>query len=181
MAMQISALQDVGCDRIFTDTASGRLMQRTGLSEALAFVRPGDTLVVWKLDRLGRSMKGLVELSEQLDKDGIELRSITDGIDTKGPAGRFFFHILAAMAQMERELIQERTRAGLLAAKENGKRGGRRPKMTPNKIEAAKRLLASGMHFREVSHNLGVSLPTLYRHFPSRERAVLIPQNNDQQ
>src|SRR4051812_987172 len=95
--LQVNALREVGCDQIFSDKASGTKQDRTGLAEALAYARAGDSLVVWKLDRLGRSMKGLVDLAAALEARKIELRSLTDGIDTKGAAGRFFFHVMAAL------------------------------------------------------------------------------------
>lgn len=121
LRLQLDALEAVGCERVFTDKASGVKANRTGLADALAFAREGDSLVVWKLDRLGRSMKGLIDLAAELEQRKVDLRSITDGIDTSGAAGRFFFHVMAAMATMERELIQERTLAGLKAAKRAGK------------------------------------------------------------
>ena len=170
LRLQLDALQAAGCDKVFTDKASGKKLDRAGLIDALAFAREGDTLVVWKLDRLGRSMKGLVDLAAELDARKVDLRSLTDGIDTKGTAGRFFFHVLAAMAEMERELILERTRAGLEAARRSGKVGGRRPVMTPAKTEAAQTLLSNGMDAKEVAMFIGVSLPTLYRHLPARDR-----------
>ena len=107
---QIEALKQAGCERLYSDKASGAKVNRPGLAEAIAYARSGDVLVVWKLDRLGRTMKGLVDLSADLDEKGIGLRSITDGIDTSGTAGRLVFNILAAMAQMERELVRERNR-----------------------------------------------------------------------
>lgn len=107
-------------------------------------LREGDTLVVWKLDRLGRSVKQLVDLVGDLHKHGVQFRSLTDSIDTGTPSGRFFFHVMASLAEMERELTVERTRAGLEVAKQLGRKGGRKPKMTDSKIESAKKLLASG-------------------------------------
>lgn len=133
------------------------------MASALGYMREGDTLVVWKLDRLGRTIKGLIELVEQLKDKGVEFRSLTDGIDTSTPVGRFFFHVMAAMAEMERELIKERTTAGLAAAKARGRTGGRKTKTDLSKIEAAKRLLASGALATDVAKNLGVSRATLYR------------------
>ncbi|MCY1284041.1 DNA-invertase hin [compost metagenome] len=170
LTLQLDALGAAGCEKIFTEQASGKKVERAGLTDALAFARKGDTLIVWKLDRLGRSMKGLVDLAAELDTRGIDLRSLTDGIDTKATAGRFFFHILAAMAEMERELILERTRAGLEAAKRNGKVGGRPPSMTSAKIEAAQKLLESGMDAKGVASSLHISISTLYRHLPARDR-----------
>ncbi len=169
--LQLHALREAGCDQIFSDKASGTKQDRAGLAEALAYARTGDSLVVWKLDRLGRSMKGLVDLAAALEARKIDLRSLTDGIDTKGAAGRFFFHVMAALAVMERDLIQERTKAGLAAARLAGKVGGRRPALTPTKLEAARQLLRAGRSPREVATVVGVSIATLYRHLPAVEHS----------
>ncbi len=120
-------------------------------------------MVVWKLDRLGRTVKGLVELVEGIQARGVQFKSVTDGIDTSTTAGRFFFHVMAALAEMERELIRERTKAGLSAARARGRLGGRKPKMDESKVASAKHLLSSGMAGAEVAKNLGVSRATLYR------------------
>jgi DNA invertase Pin-like site-specific DNA recombinase len=165
--LQRLELKKAGCKKIYEDTASGRQADRQGLSMALEVLREGDTLVVWKLDRLGRGLKQLIALTERLEKRGVDFRSLTDGIDTHTAAGRFFFHIMASLAEMERELIVERTRAGLRAAKEMGRTGGRKRLMTDGKIKAAKKLLADGIPAREVAANLGVSVPTLYRWVPA--------------
>jgi DNA invertase Pin-like site-specific DNA recombinase len=130
-------------------------------------LRDGDTLVVWKLDRLGRSVKNLVDLVGQLQKQGIQFKSLTDAIDTSTPSGRFFFHIMASLAEMERELTVERTRAGLEVARQLGRKGGRKRQMTESKIESAKKLLANGVPPRDVAKKLGVSVPTLYRWIPA--------------
>jgi DNA invertase Pin-like site-specific DNA recombinase len=167
LAAQVDALNAAGCEQVFTDKASGATAEREGLLAALAYARPGDCLVVWKLDRLGRSLKGLIDLATSLAAREIDLRSLTDGIDTKGAAGRFFFHLMAAFAEMERELIQERTRAGLAAAKRAGNVGGRRPAMNEAKLEAARRLLHAGTSHKEVASILGVKLSTFYRYFPA--------------
>jgi DNA invertase Pin-like site-specific DNA recombinase len=144
------------------------------LAKTLEMLREGDTLVVWKLDRLGRSVKQLVDLVGDLHKHGVQFRSLTDSIDTGTPSGRFFFHVMASLAEMERELTVERTRAGLEVAKQLGRKGGRKPKMTDSKIESAKKLLASGVPPKDVAKNLGVSIPTLYRWVPaSRTLSVL--------
>lgn len=169
-ALQQEALTAAGCAKTFTDTASGTKTRRPGLEKALDQLREGDTLVVWKLDRLGRSVKDLIALTADLAEQGIGFRSLTDQIDTTTPAGRFFFHLMASLAEMERELIAERTRAGLEAARRNGRRPGRRPKMTPSKIRSARTLLAQGTPPREVAKNLGVSVPTLYRWLPATDR-----------
>jgi DNA invertase Pin-like site-specific DNA recombinase len=123
------------------------------------------------LDRLGRSVKGLVDLVAEFETRQVHFRSLTDGIDTKTPAGRFFFHVMASLAQMERELIVERTRAGLGAARKLGRIGGRPRRMTAGKIESARKLLAGGMPPRDVARNLAVSVPTLYRWLPSSSRS----------
>ena len=134
-------------------------------------LREGDTLVVWKLDRLGRSVKNLVDLVGQLHQQGVHFKSLTDAIDTATPSGRFFFHVMASLAEMERELTGERTRAGLEAARQLGRKGGRKRKMTDSKIESARKLLASGVPPRDVAKNLGVSVPTLYRWIPASSQA----------
>lgn len=170
LALQLDALNAAGCEKVFTDKASGTRTDRPGFAEALAYAREGDCLVVWKLDRLGRSMKGLVDLAAQLNVRKINLRSLTDGIDTGTSAGRFFFNIMAALAAMELELIQERTRAGLAAAKRAGRVGGRRSVMTATKREAARKLLDADTPPKDVANSIGVSVATLYRHFPAGER-----------
>ncbi len=168
--LQTSALRAAGCERIYEDTMSGAKRDRPELNRALEHLRAGDTLVVWKLDRLGRSVKDLVEMVGELEKRGVHFQSVTDSIETATPAGRFFFHVMASLAQMERELLVERTRAGLDAARAQGRVGGRKRAMTESKLEAAKKLLASGAAPREVAANLGISVPTLYRWIPASER-----------
>lgn len=170
LELQIDALKKSGCKRIFTDKISGTRTSRPGLDDALSHVREGDTLVVWKLDRLGRSVKGLVDLVAELEQRQVHFKSLTDGIDTKTPAGRFFFHVMASLAQMERELIAERTHAGLAAARKLGRVGGRKRRMTDSKIASARKLLQSGVTPRDVAHDLGVSVPTLYRWLPASAR-----------
>jgi DNA invertase Pin-like site-specific DNA recombinase len=168
--LQLDALKKAGCKKIFTDKISGLKTDRPGLSDAMSHLREGDVLVIWKLDRLGRSVKGLVDFVDDLAKQGMQFRSLTDGIDTTTPAGRFFFHIMASIAQMERELIGERTKAGLEAAKKRGRVGGRKRTMTKSKIDAAKKLFRAGTSPTAVAQNLGVSIPTLYRWLPAAER-----------
>jgi DNA invertase Pin-like site-specific DNA recombinase len=172
LEMQLRALKDVGCKRVFTDKASGNASDRTGLKEALSHLRESDTLVVWKLDRLGRSVKGLVDLVLELESQHVHFRSLTDSIDTKTPAGRFFFHVMASLAQMERELIVERTHAGLNAARQQGRVGGRKRLMTEKKMSAARKLLAGGTPPREVAQSLGISFPTLYRWIPAGSSGI---------
>ncbi len=167
LALQKDALTVAGCDKIYEDHVSGSRENRLGLAQILESVREGDTLVVWKLDRLGRSVKQLVDLAEKLEKQGVHFKSITDSIDTGTPSGRFFFHVMASLAQMERELIVERTQAGLAVAKKLGRTGGRKRKMTESKMDSAKKLLASGIPPKDVAKDLGISVPTLYRWLPA--------------
>ncbi len=171
LELQQEALVKAGCQKIFDDKVSGTRIDRPGLAKALEILREDDTLVVWKLDRLGRSVKQLVNLVGELHKRGIQFKSLTDAIDTGTPSGRFFFHVMASLAEMERELIVERTRAGLEMAKQLGRKGGRKPKMTSSKIESAKKLLSSGVPPKDVAKNLGVSIPTLYRWLPASEHS----------
>lgn len=167
LELQRDALLKSGCQKIYEDQISGTRADRVGLSKALEDLREGDTLVVWKLDRLGRSVKNLVDLVSQLHKLGVQFKSLTDAIDTSTPSGLFFFHVMASLAQMERELIVERTRAGLAVARQLGRTGGRKRQMTDSKIESAKKLLANNVPPRDVARNLGVSVPTLYRWIPA--------------
>ena len=169
--LQINALTNIGCSKIFSEKISGIKKERHELDTALSHLRPGDTFVVWKLDRLGRSVKGLIDLVGKMEGEGIHFHSITEGIDTTTPVGRFFFHVMASLAQMERELLVERTRAGLEVAKKRGRVGGRKRVMTSSKLEAAKKLLSEGMPPKEVAQNLGFSIPTLYRWCPASDRA----------
>ena len=168
--LQTEALTKAGCKRIFNDKISGSRAERPGLTKALEMLREGDTLIVWKLDRLGRSVKNLVDLVGELHKQGIQFKSLTDAIDTGTPSGRFFFHVMASLAEMERDLAVERTRAGLEVARQLGRKGGRKRQMTDSKIESAKKLLASGIPPRDVATNLGISVPTLYRWIPASGR-----------
>ena len=165
--LQLSALEEAGCEKLYQDQISGTKANRPGLSMALEVLRKNDTLVVWKLDRLGRTVKGLIDLVNFLHQKEIHFKSITDNVDTSTPAGRFFFHVMASLAQMERELLAERTKAGLAAAKAKGRVGGRKRKMTQSKIESAKQLLSSGTLPKDVAQNLGISVPTLYRWIPA--------------
>lgn len=169
--LQIQALTQAGCKKIFDDKISGSRAERPGLTKAMVMLREGDTLVVWKLDRLGRSVKNLVDLVGELHKQGVQFKSLTDAIDTATASGRFFFHVMASLAEMERELTVERTRAGLEAARQLGRKGGRKRQMTDSKIESAKKLLANGIPPRDVAKNLGVSVPTLYRWIPASAHA----------
>ena len=165
--LQTEALAKAGCKKIFDDKISGSHAERPGLAKLQEALRDGDTLVVWKLDRLGRSVKHLVDLVGELHKRGVQFKSLTDAIDTGTASGRFFFHVMASLAEMERELTIERTQAGLKVARQLGRTGGRKRQMTESKIKSARKLLASGVPPRDVAANLGVSVPTLYRWIPA--------------
>jgi DNA invertase Pin-like site-specific DNA recombinase len=169
--LQTEALTKAGCKKVFEDKVTGSRAERPGLIKAQEALREGDTLVVWKLDRLGRSVKNLVDLVGELHNQGVQFKSLTDAIDTVTPSGRFFFHVMASLAEMERELTIERTRAGLEVARKLGRKGGRKRQMTDRKIKSAKKLLASGVPPRDVASNLGVSVPTLYRWIPASTMA----------
>ena len=164
--LQNDALKKAGCEKIFTDTISGMKSARPGLDEALSHLRKGDVLVVWKLDRLGRSLKGLLDLIEKFYQTDIQFNSISDGINTTTSVGRFFFNIMGSLAQMERELIVERTQAGLKAARERGRVGGRKRALSNSKLEAAQKLIDEGIPRKDVAVSLGISRATLYRYFP---------------
>jgi DNA invertase Pin-like site-specific DNA recombinase len=168
--VQHEALTRSGCDKVFEDTMSGKVADRPGLQRALDVLREGDTLVVWQLGRLGRSVKQLVDLVSGFEEQGINFVSLTDSIDTSTTAERFFFHVMASLAEMERELTVERTRAGLQTAHLQGRVGGRRRLMTESRVTAAQELLRSGRAPRDVAADLGVSLTTLYRWVPAEDR-----------
>src|SRR5271166_3665157 len=162
IALQLDALRAAGCDRIFEDQASGAKADRPGLIEALAYAREGDVLVIWKLDRLGRSLPNLIETVSQLEKHGVGLLSLTESIDTTTPGGRLIFHVFGALGQFERDLIRERTRAGLAAAAARGRRGGRKPSMTDEKLQRARVMVAQGLTVREAATRLKVGKTALY-------------------
>jgi DNA invertase Pin-like site-specific DNA recombinase len=161
---QTDALTAAGCDRIFVETASGALRDREQLALALDYLRPGDVLVVVKLDRLGRSLGHLIDTVTGLDARGVGLRSLGEGIDTTTAAGRLLLHVLGAIAEFERALIVERTRAGLAAAKARGRTGGRPRVLTVEKIEAARALIATGHSVKAAAAAVGVGRATLYQH-----------------
>ena len=170
LSLQLDALSKYGCDRIFTDKLSS-VKERQGLTDALGYLRDGDTLVVWKLDRLCRSLPDLIKISEQIRTTGAQLVSITESIDTSTPAGRLYFNILGALGQMERELIQERVKAGLAAARRRGKVPGK-PRVSEEKLELARRELSAGRTYPEVARILGVHPQTLYRLVPVKSLNV---------
>jgi DNA invertase Pin-like site-specific DNA recombinase len=168
--LQLDALKAAGVERVFTDKESG-VKKRSGLIDALSHLRKGDVLTVWKLDRLGRGTLQLMMLLNELHERGVEFKSLTEGIDTTTPFGKFFFTMSAALAQLERDRLIERTRAGLEAAKARGRNGGRKPKLTHDQIEMAAGLLESGKHPREVAKAFGVGRSTLYRAVSERQVA----------
>ena len=167
---QLDALQAAGCERIFEETASGSRSDRPILSQALEFVRAGDVLVTYRLDRIARSLPHLISVMDDLNQRGVEFHSLTENLDTSSSGGRLIFHIFGAISNFEVDLIRERTRTGLEAARKRGRIGGRPRRMTDDKIRAAKKLLADGTPVKEVANNLGVSVPTLFRWCPASER-----------
>lgn len=163
LSLQQDALERTGCERVFDDQASGARTDRPGLAEALAYLRTGDTLVVWKLDRLGRSMSHLIEKIGELAARGIGFRSLTENIDTTTPGGMLVFNIFGSLAQFERDLIRERTQAGLRAARERGSKGGRRPVVTPDKLRKARAHIAAGLTVREAAARVKIGKTALYK------------------
>jgi len=171
--LQLDALKGAGCAKVFVEKASGALRERPELQAALQYMRPGDTLVVWKLDRLARSLKQLIETVEALEKRTIGFRSLTEAIDTTTAGGKLVFHIFAALAEFERSIIRERTRAGLDAARARGRSGGRPPALTEKDLQQARALLTDPeIAVEEVARRLGVGASTLYRHLPGGRSGV---------
>ena len=179
--MQTEALKAAGCERIFTEKASGARNDRLQLAVALEYMRHGDTLVIWKLSRLARSLKQIIETTYALQEREIGLKVLTQNIDTSSPEERLFFHMTAAFDEFQRELIVENTRAGLDNARRKGRRGGRPPKMTPETIRAAEAMLkdTSGYEFiSDIIKQLGVGRTTFYRHFPPERIQQLRQQHS---
>ena len=169
--LQRDALKAAGCERIFQDVISGSRETRNGLAEALAALQPGDTFVVWRLDRLGRSMLHLVTTVNQLGERGVGFRSLTEGFDTTHNGGRLVFHVFAALAEFERGVIKERVTAGIAAAKARGRVGGRPKAMDAKKLKMAQSLLNGGSSISEVAEALSVSQATLYRYLAKDQAA----------
>lgn len=164
ITMQDEALRASGCERVFVETASGVSKDRPVLQEALEFLRAGDVMVVWKLDRLARSLRELIETVEQLHERGVGFSSVTEAIDTTTPGGKMVFHVFGALAEFERELIRERTASGLRSAKARGVKLGRPPALTMGDLEIARSLKQAGkMTAAQIATHLGVSRATLYR------------------
>jgi DNA invertase Pin-like site-specific DNA recombinase len=161
--LQRDALTQAGCIKIFTDTASGVKAERKGLAEALSYIRAGDTLVVWRLDRLGRSLSDLIVTMTMLEGRGIGFKSLTENIDTTTSGGKLIFHIFGALAEFERNLIRERTQAGLAAARARGKKGGRPKALTQRQRSIARELYEKRHPIAEICRTLRISKATLYR------------------
>ncbi|MBV9026949.1 MAG: recombinase family protein [Streptomycetaceae bacterium] len=162
---QQDALKAAGCERIFTDKASGKLARRPELDKALLVAREGDQLVVTKLDRLGRSLENLIELSKRLEAEGVDLVVLDQGIDTSTAVGRMFFQILGAVAEFEHALMSERTVDGLEAARARGRTGGQKPKLGPRQVQLAREMYDSGeLTVQQIADEFGVTRPTIYRH-----------------
>ncbi len=177
-ALQRDALKTAGCKRIFTERASGAQRDRPQLAAALDYLREGDTLVVWKLDRLARSVRQLIETIEDLHERGVGFRSLTEAIDTTTSGGRLVFHIFGALAEFERSLIRERTNAGLEAARARGRVGGRPVSLDSEDLVAAKAMLLNpNITVEEVARRLNVSPSTLYRHLPGGRSAIGHPDS----
>ncbi len=172
LALHQDALVQAGCGRVFTDTASGAAAERPGLARALEHLRAGDTLVVWKLDRLGRSLPHLIETIARLQEREIGFKSLTEQIDTTTSGGKLIFHVFAALAEFERDVIRERTRAGLTAARARGRRGGRPRALAlgdARKVALAQSLYNDGNHsIDEICTTLRVSRSTLYRYIKAK-------------
>jgi DNA invertase Pin-like site-specific DNA recombinase len=170
--LQLDALKKAGCTKIFTDTASGAKTERKGLDEAISYVRAGDTIAVWRLDRLGRSLQHLIETISKLDAQNIGFKSLTENIDTTTSGGKLIFHIFGALAEFERNLIRERTSAGLIAARERGRKGGRPKALTGNKTEIARKLYADKTNtVEDICRTLGISRATLWRYVKAPNNA----------
>ncbi len=176
--LQIDALQKAGCEKIFQDVASGAKDERKGLAEAVEYIRKDDVLVVWKLDRLGRSLKHLIETVTKLHAKGAGFACVQEQIDTTTGSGKLIFHIFGALAEFERDLIRERTNAGLQPARARGKKGGRPPSLTPEQVEMAKTMMSdSNISIETICQTLKISKPTLYCYAPSPFKK---PKNTDQ-
>lgn len=174
-ALQLDALRKAGCEKFFEDRASGVKTDRPGLAEAIRYARDGDTLTVWKLDRLGRSMKHLIEIITELEARNVGFRSLTENIDTTTSGGRLVFHLFGALAQFERDLIRERTRAGLQAARDRDRRGGRQPVVTPEKLAKAQQHIAAGLNVREAAARVKIGKSALYAALKAEKADVSNP------
>ena len=171
--LQMDALREAGCERVFQETVSGAKRDRPELKAAVDFMRIGDTLVVWKLDRLARSTRQLRETVEDCEQRGIGLKTITQNIDTTNAGGRLIFTVFSAIAEFEREIIRERTLAGLDAARSRGRKGGRPRALTEKDLKQARALLADPeISVEDVARRLGVGTSTLYRYLPAARQSA---------
>ncbi len=171
LSLQLDALKEAGCEKTYQDQISGAKTERPGLQEALAYLRKGDTLVVWRLDRLGRSLKHLIETVNTLEERGKGFQSLQESIDTTTSSGRLVFHIFGALAEFERNLIRERTQAGLEAARARGRKGGRPKSLDAKKTELLYELYDHKKHtVKEICEMMGISRPTLYSYLQQREK-----------
>ena len=171
--LQRDALDKTGCTRIFTDTASGSKSDRPGLDETLRFAHPGDTVVVWRLDRLDRSLRHLIETIAALQEQKIGFRSLTENIDTMTSGGKLIFHVFGALAEFERDLIRERTQAGLLAARARGRLGGRPKLLDAKKVAIAQALFNDKQNSPgDIFKTLRISRSTLYRYVTTRKSSA---------
>lgn len=161
---QTDELKAEGCEKIFTDVVSGAKKQRLGLDEAIKFCRQGDTLVVWKLDRMGRSVSHLIGTVKELEKFGVGFRSLTEKIDTTTPGGRLVFHLFSALAEFERDLIRERVQLGLRSARARGRKGGRPPVSEETKAMALTLMADKNLSVKQICDRLGIAKSTLYKH-----------------
>src|SRR4051794_28704262 len=165
LALQQDALTAAGCEHPFTDTASGAITERPGLALALSHLRSGDTLVVWRLDRLGRSLRHLIETVTELSRRGVGFRSLQEQIDTTTSGGKLVFHIFGALAEFERDLIRDRTHAGLAAARARGRTGGRPRQLTPKQVEQLRTLAADKRNsVTDICRTLKIGRTTFYRY-----------------
>ena len=163
--LQHDALRKAGCEKIRTDKTRGTAAARSGLDQTLELLRPGDTLVVWRLDRLGRSLKHLIGLMGELEERGIGFRSLQESIDTTSSGGKLIFHMFGALAEFERNLIRERTQAGLAAARARGRQGGRPEALDQRKQRMAVDLYHQKKHtVQEICRSMGITPPTFYRY-----------------
>lgn len=170
--MQIDGLKAAGAERIFTDKASGASIKRPGLAECLRAAETGDVIVVWALDRMGRSLRSLLDVLADLERRGIGFRAMNLSLDTTTPMGRFGVQMLGAVAELERELIRERTRSGMKVAKAKGKRIGRKLEATPERIEKARQMILAGSTYKDAAKAVGLAVNTIYRDLPGGVRAV---------
>jgi len=163
--LQMDALEQAGCEKICSDKISGAKADRPGLDDALEYAREGDCIVVWRLDRLGRSLKHLISVVEDLESQGVGFASLQEGFDTTTSGGKLVFQIFGALAEFERNLIRERTKAGLAAAKARGRVGGRKEKLSDEQIKTMLRMSESNQHtIKEICQVMGISKPTYYRY-----------------